>query len=277
MQTPALPDDLDLDALVAVAREVASTCGRLVVEERPDQLQVAATKTSAVDIVTEMDRRSEDLAHRLLAQLRPDDAIVGEEGLDRAGSSGVTWLVDPIDGTVNYLYDNGEFAVSVAAVLGDAHTDGGFWPVAGAVCNPSTGELFWAGRGLGAHLDRAGTSRTLAAEPATTLADSLVGTGFAYDAGLRARQGVAVARLLPLVRDIRRHGAASLDLCAVAAGRLDCYYEANLNPWDHAAAWVVVEEAGLVVRGPRGGRPTNQLTMAGRSGILDQIEDVISA
>ena len=277
MQNLRLPAPDELDALVAVATEVARACGLLVTQERPAHVEVAGTKTSPVDIVTEMDRRSEDLARRLLTDLRPDDGIVGEEGADRPGSSGITWLVDPIDGTVNYLYDNGEFAVSVAAVLGDAHVDGGFWPVAGAVFNPSNGELFTARRGGGACLERGGSRVGLSASPAVDLAGSLVGTGFAYDAGVRARQGVAVARLLPLVRDIRRHGAASLDLCAVAAGRLDAYYEAGLNPWDHAAAWIVVEEAGLVVRGARGGPPVRELTLAGRPDILDALEAIVSA
>jgi myo-inositol-1(or 4)-monophosphatase len=165
--------------------------------------------------------------------------------------------------------------VSVAAVLGDARADGGFWPVAGAVLNPVSGELFAARRGGGARLARGGESRVLRAAPAEELSQSLVGTGFAYDAGVRAGQGEALARLLPRVRDIRRHGAASLDLCAVAAGRLDAYYESGLNPWDHAAAWVVVEEAGLVVRGPHGGRPTRTLTLAGRPTVLDVLEGLV--
>ena len=269
------PTDSELEALLAVAIEVAESCGRLVVEARPAHVEVAGTKTSAVDIVTEMDRRSEDLARRLLADLRPHDGVVGEEGADRRGTTGITWLVDPIDGTVNYLYDNGEYAVSVAAVLGDARDDGGFWPVVGAVFNPASGELFSARRGGGAHLVRGEESRVLRASPAEQLSGSLVGTGFGYDAAVRARQGEAVARLLPHIRDIRRHGAASLDLCAVAAGRLDAYYESGLNPWDHAAAWVVVEEAGLVVRGPNGGRPTRTLTLAGRPATLDQVEALI--
>ena len=274
MDTPTPPAD-ELESLLAVAVDVARACGRLIAEERPARVEVADTKTSAVDIVTEMDRRSEQLARRLLAQRRPHDGLVGEEGAHREGTSGITWLVDPIDGTVNYLYDNGEFAVSVAAVLGDADVDGGFWPVAGAVHNPATGELFAARRGGGATLTRAGTRTVLHPSPAADLAGSLVGTGFGYEAAVRARQGTAVARLLPQVRDIRRHGAASLDLCAVASGRLDAYYESGLNAWDHAAAWVVVEEAGLAVRGPDGGRPVRELTMAGRPSVLDLLEPIV--
>ncbi|MBB1501232.1 inositol monophosphatase [Propioniciclava sp. MC1683] len=266
-----LPPDL-LDELLTVATEVAVACGRLVVDERPERVSVAATKTSAIDIVTVMDRRSEDLAHALLGARRPEDGVVGEEGLDRPGTSGITWLVDPIDGTVNYLYDNDEYAVSVAAVVGDARTEGAWFPVAGAVFNPVTGDLFTARRGGGArHGDR-----VLSPTPAAELARSLVGTGFAYDPAVRERQATAVARVLPRVRDIRRHGAASLDLCAVAAGRLDAYYEENLNAWDIAAAWVVVEESCLAVRGPGGGRPRRRLTLAGRPDVLDRLEDLVS-
>ncbi len=268
----SLPRPELLDELLAVAIEVATTCGRLIVDERPEHVSVAATKTSAIDIVTAMDRRSEELAHRLLAEQRPEDGIVGEEGLDRAGTSGITWLVDPIDGTVNYFYDNDEYAVSVAAVIGDARSEGGWFPVAGAVVNPASGDLFTARRSGGAHLGGAPLSPT----PPGDLAASLVGTGFAYDASVRARQADAAARVIPKVRDIRRHGAASLDLCAVACGRLDAYYEANLNPWDLAAAWVVVEEAGLTMRGPKQGRPARELTMAGRPDILDQLEGLVS-
>ncbi len=269
------PTDALLDELLAVAVDVAVACGRLIVDERPARVSVAATKSSPIDIVTAMDRRSEELAHHLLAARRPDDGIVGEEGLDRAGTSGITWLVDPIDGTVNYLYDNGEYAVSVAAVTGDARVEGGWTPVAGAVFNPAAGALFRARRGGGA-FRVAEAVEALSPTPPRDLAASLVGTGFAYDATVRADQAEAAARVIPNVRDIRRHGAASLDLCAVACGRLDAYYEANLNAWDLAAAWVVVEEAGLTIRGPRGGRPARELTLAGRPDILDRLEELVS-
>ena len=280
----SLPSPDVLDELLGIAADVALACGRLIVAERPERVTVAATKTSATDIVTEMDRRSEALAHEILVAQRPDDGIVGEEGLDRVGISGITWLLDPIDGTVNYLYDNDEYAVSVAAVVGDPRTEGAWVPVAGVVFNPIAGDVYSARRGAGAQLTRLSLTddghaptETLAPTPPAELSSSLVGTGFAYDPTVRVRQAEAVARVIPLVRDIRRHGAASLDLCAVASGRLDAYYEANLNAWDLAAAWVIVDEAGLVVRGPRGGRPIRELTMAGRPDILDALEAIISA
>lgn len=283
MEHPILTDHATLDALLQVAADVALACGSLIVAERPEHVAVTATKSSPIDIVTVMDRRSEALAHEIISQQRPDDGIVGEEGLDRPGTSGITWLVDPIDGTVNYLYDNDEYAVSVAAVIGDARTEGAWFPVVGVVFNPVAGDVFSARRGAGAQLTRLSLSDDghaptlrLAPTPPADLGTSLVGTGFAYDLDVRTRQADAVARVLPRVRDIRRHGAGSLDLCAVASGRLDAYYEANLEAWDHAAAWVVVEESGLVVRGPRGGRPTKELVLAGRADVLDQLEAVVT-
>ena len=167
------------------------------------------------------------------------------------GTSGLTWVVDPIDGTVNYLYGIPSYAVSVAVVTGDPTVPGAWTAVAGAVLNPETGELFHA------HLRRRrpasrpprGT-RALRATAADDLALALVGTGFGYAADLRARQAALLVELLPRVRDIRRHGSAALDLCALAAGRLDAYYEAALNPWDRAAGELVAREAGAVLGGP---------------------------
>ncbi len=269
------PSGEELDRLLDIACQVAFACGRLIVDERPAQVGFT-TKSSEVDVVTVMDRRSEDLARSMLVQLRPGDGIVGEEGLDHRGTTPISWLVDPIDGTVNYLYDNGHYAVSVAAVVGDPRTDGGFWPVAGAVFNPATDTLYRARRGGGAELVRGGVLGGLRARPATSLALSLVGTGFGYAPAARGRQGQAVARLLPQVRDIRRLGAGSIDLCTVAAGGLDAYYESGLNPWDHAAAWVVLEEAGLTICGEAGGPPTRAMTMAGHPEILDAIAAIIA-
>lgn len=269
--SPALLSELE-----TLAADVARRCGRLIVDERPDRLGVAATKSSAVDIVTVMDRRSEALATELLARARPDDRLVGEEGLARPGTSGVSWLVDPIDGTVNYLYGVPAFSVSVAAVVGDPLTDGAWRPIAAAVYNPSSDELFRAHEGGGARLEAAGATRelTLAAPAASGLESALVGTGFGYVAEQRARQGRLVAALLPKVRDIRRMGSAALDLCALAAGRLDAYYEEGLNPWDLAGGWLVAAEAGAVVRGLSGG-PSRSMTIAGRPELAPALAELV--
>lgn len=266
----------DLAALEQLAIEVARACGRLIVEERPRHVDVAATKTSATDVVTEMDRRSEALARAMLRHRRPDDGLLGEEGLDATGTTGITWVVDPIDGTVNYLYGLPGFAVSVAAVTGDPRVDGAWRPVAVAVINPMLGEVFSAHRGGGARLHRDGTTAALHLDAAADLASSLVATGFGYGAERRAWQGRLVAELLPRVRDIRRLGAAAIDLCHVAAGRVDAYYETGLHPWDVAGGWLVVEEAGGVVRGV-GEAPTEAFTVAGRPEIVAQLTEVARA
>ncbi|WP_392542283.1 inositol monophosphatase family protein [Oryzobacter telluris] len=263
---PAGPHDLDPAALEDVACRVVREAGRLVVDERPADLRVAS-KSSDTDPVTVMDQRSQELVLRLLAELRPDDAVLGEEEGGRAGTSGITWVVDPIDGTVNYLYDVPAYAVSLAAVLGDPTTPGAWESVAGAVLSPVADELFHAHRGGGAWLTTASGSRRLQVTDVSDLAVTLVGTGFGYDAQVRAGQGAAVAELLPRVRDIRRQGSAALDLCSLAAGRLDAYYETGLNAWDRAAGELVAREAGALVGGPDDATATGELTWGAAPGI----------
>jgi myo-inositol-1(or 4)-monophosphatase len=263
---PALPDGVDAAQLEEVACRVAAAAGRLVVDERPDDLRVAS-KSTDTDPVTVMDQRSQELILRLLAQERPDDAVMGEEEGSATGTSGLTWVVDPIDGTVNYLYGIPSYAVSVAVVTGDPARPGHWGAVAGAVHNPETGELFHAHRGGGARLTTTGGTRPLRVTEATELGMALVGTGFGYDAALRARQAALLVDLLPRVRDIRRHGGAALDLCGLAAGRLDAYYETALNAWDRAAGELVAREAGAVVGGPVDDVPTRDLVWGAAPGL----------
>ena len=270
----APPAGLDPAALEDVACRVVRAAGRLVVDERPAELGVTA-KSSRTDPVTVMDQRSQELVLRLLADLRPDDAVLGEEEGGRSGTSGVTWVVDPIDGTVNYLYDIPAYAVSLAAVLGDPTTPGAWEPVAGAVLSPVTGELFHAHLGSGARLTTSAGTRVLRVNPVTDLAVALVGTGFGYSAPVRAGQGAALVELLPRVRDIRRHGSAALDLCALAAGRLDAYYETGLNAWDRAAGELVAREAGAVVGGPVGSAASRELTWGAAPGIATVFADLV--
>ncbi|WP_377642172.1 inositol monophosphatase family protein [Oryzobacter terrae] len=265
---PDEPRDLDPAALEDVACRVVRAAGRLVVDERPTELGVSS-KSSETDPVTEMDQRSQELVLRLLAELRPDDAVLGEEEGGRPGTSGVTWVVDPIDGTVNYLYGIPAYAVSLAAVVGDPSTPGAWEAVAGAVLGPVTDELFHAHRGGGARLTTPAGTRTLRATGATDLSMALVGTGFSYASDVRARQAALLAELLPRVRDIRRHGSAALDLCSVGAGRLDAYYETSLNAWDRAAGELVAREAGAVIGGPVGDVADPDLTWASAPGLAD--------
>ncbi|GGL22807.1 inositol monophosphatase [Phycicoccus endophyticus] len=273
---PAVPAGVDLAELEEVACRVAREAARLVVEERPEDLGVAA-KSTPTDVVTEMDQRSQELLLDRLAALRPRDAVLGEEEGGRDGTSGVTWVVDPIDGTTNYLYRVPQYAVSVAAVVGDPGEGGRWRAVAGAVANPESGELFHAREGGGAWLDARGDTRRLRARSTGDLALALVGTGFGYAPELRARQARLLVELLPAVRDIRRQGSAALDLCAVAAGRLDAYYETGLHAWDRAAGELVAREAGARVGGPFDEVAAQALTWAAAPGVAEALSDRVRA
>lgn len=261
--------------LAELACAVATEAGELIVAHRPDHLGVAATKSAETDIVTVMDRRSEELLRTRLQAARPADGLLGEEGTSRPSESGVTWVVDPIDGTVNYLYQLPAYAVSVAACIGDVRTPGQWSTVAGAVLNPVTGELYHAHRGGGAFLQWRGRTSRLQVSTQDTLALSLIGTGFGYDVDKRREQAVVVVDVIPRVRDIRRAGSAALDLCSVAAGRLDGYYESGLNPWDLAAGWLIVTEAGGVVHGPAAGVPGSELVVAGGFATVAQLAPLV--
>ncbi len=256
--------------LLRIARAVAIEAGELVVAARRAGVAVADRKSSPVDIVTQVDRDSEALIRERLAQTRPLDGFFGEEGGRGSSTSGLTWIVDPIDGTVNYLYGIPHYAISVAVVEGEA--DPQSWTaLAGVVLNPVTGELFHARRHGGAFL---GTSPIAIAAP-VPLAESLIATGFAYAPVTRAEQGELIARLLPAVRDIRRMGTASLDLCAVAAGRVNAYFERTLSPWDHAAGGLIATEAGAVVKGRGERRPDHEFILAAHPRMARELESIV--
>ena len=219
--------------LLELAREVALEAATLVRTARQGGAEVSATKSSELDIVTAADQAAERLVHERLTAARPNDGFLGEEGHDEAGSSGVRWVVDPIDGTVNYLYDIPEYAVSIAAQVGGES-------VAGVVVNAATGTVYAATRGGGATRDGA----PIHVRPSPDLQHTLVLTGFGYRLDVRRHQIDCIAALLPQVRDIRRMGSCALDLCKVAEGRADAYVEEGAQPWDHAAGGLVVTEAG---------------------------------
>ncbi|CAA9375919.1 MAG: Inositol-1-monophosphatase [uncultured Nocardioides sp.] len=230
--SPGAPElSLELrDLALAVAREAVALARSM----RAGGIDVADTKSSAVDVVTEADRSCEALIRRRILAARPDDAILGEEGDDHPGTSTVRWIVDPIDGTVNYLYGLPDWAVSLAAEV-----DGEV--AAGVVVNGSSGVEYAAARGAGATRD----GRPIAVRPTTPpLAERLVLTGFGYRAEVRAHQGACVAALLPHVRDVRRMGSCALDLCHVADGSGDAYVEEGPAPWDYSAGALVLTEAG---------------------------------
>lgn len=269
--SPGAMTPADPDRLLALAVDTAREAAELVRSGRAAASEDVAVKSSPVDVVTAVDTASEHLIVGRLLGARPDDGVLGEEGAERAGTSGVRWVVDPIDGTVNFLYDLPAYAVSIAAeVDGVARV--------GVVLNVATGELFTAVAGRGASLSTpaAPDPVRLSGSRATSLGQSLVATGFGYLVEQRRAQGAAVAALLPRVRDIRRHGSAALELCAAAAGRVDAYYEADLKPWDHAAGALIAAEAGMVVTGLPG-RPVGEpMVVAAAPGIAAELLDLLA-
>jgi myo-inositol-1(or 4)-monophosphatase len=268
----AVPDPSTLRDL---ALDVSLRAGRLLVERRPPGRLAVTSKSTPTDIVTAMDTAAERLIVGALREERPGDAVLGEEGTASAGTATpgasapsparVRWIVDPIDGTVNYFYGIPAYAVSIAAEV-----DGEV--VAGVVHNPATSETWTATRGGGAFLG----DTPVAVNAAVPLDRALVGTGFAYAADGRARQAGVLLTALPVVRDIRRVGAASLDLCAVACGRLDGYYEQGLAPWDLAAGGLVAREAGARVEGAHGRAADEELVVAAPPGVFEPLHDLVA-
>ena len=245
-----------------IAREAAATALRM----RAEAITDVRTKSTDTDVVTAADRAVERQVVAALAAERPGDGVLGEEYGDsaEAATGPVRWILDPIDGTVNYLYGLPQYAVSLAAEV-----DGVV--VAGVVHNPATGDEWTATLGGGAW--RAG--RRLAGSARTTLDQTLLATGFGYDQARRAYQGAVVAALLTRVRDIRRFGAASLDLCMAAEGSVDAYFEKGLNPWDHAAGGLVATEAGLLVSGLDGLPAGADMLVAAPPAIFTALHDAL--
>jgi myo-inositol-1(or 4)-monophosphatase len=252
--------------LLELARSVAEEAGELAARLRREGVEVAATKSSPIDIVTEADRATEDLIRRRLADLRPADGFLGEESGGTGGTSGLTWVVDPIDGTVNYLYGLPNWSVSIAVIEGEP--DPGTWTaLAGAVAAPMLRELYSASAGEGAHVN----GRRLHVRAAVPLDRALVATGFHYTQDIRTNQARVAQPLLARVRDLRRAGGAAIDLAYVAAGRIDAYFEQGLNPWDQAAGALLVREAGGVVRGIDEGGPTHRMLIAGQADVVAEL------
>lgn len=250
--------------------------------DRRGRAVVVATKSSPTDIVTETDRAAERLiAGRILAE-RPSDSVLGEEGGQTGGESGVRWIVDPLDGTVNYLYDLPDWAVSIAAEVGGT-------VVAGAVCIPRRNALFGAVLGEGSWRARvdgdaagaaAGACLPAEREPLACTTDvqlsrALIATGFGYDPGRRRVQGQVVAAVLPRVRDIRRGGACSVDLCSLAAGNVDGYFERGVQYWDIAAGSLIAREAGAVVTGLDGKPAGESMTVGARPSLFPALHDLL--
>jgi myo-inositol-1(or 4)-monophosphatase len=261
--------DLASETAVAAGQELLSRGGRP---------EVVATKSSPTDVVTDADPAAEELIRERIGAARPGDRFLGEEGGEAsAGRAGagpparVRWIVDPVDGSVNYLYGRPDWAVSIAAEL-----DGTV--VAGAVFVPRREELFSAAAGAGAWLTANGRPAVrLACNTGVPLETALVATGFGYAAGRRLVQAEVLRTVLPRVRDIRRSGSCAVDLCSVAAGTADAYYERGVNLWDIAAGALIATEAGAVVTGLHGRPPGPSLTIAAAPGLLRDLHDLLAA
>ncbi|HEY2557637.1 MAG TPA: inositol monophosphatase family protein [Diaminobutyricibacter sp.] len=260
------------DELLSTAVAIAQRASELVLRRRREGVEIAASKSSAEDIVTLADRESEKMIRDALAEARPNDGFFGEESGAEKGTSGLTWVVDPIDGTVNYAYDIPAYAVSIAVVEGDP--DPATWrALAGVVVNPAIGEVFTGTAGGGSFLN--GTA--LRVRTGVELPLALIGTGFSYSAELRVKQAGVVRGLIDQVRDIRRIGSAALDLCSLAAGRLDGYYERMLNPWDHAAGALIAREAGAKVGGLGSALESKELLIAAEPGLFERLAAALDA
>lgn len=253
----------DVDELLALATDLARRAGALALSMR-DGIEVQETKSTPTDVVTAADTAAEALLVDGIRSARPDDAILGEEGASQDGTSGVRWVVDPVDGTVNYLYGLPQWCVSIGVEV-DGTTE------VGVVYDATKDELFTAVRGGGAHLDGAALHCT----DVTELSRTMVATGFGYDVRRRSVQARQLATVLPLVRDVRRLGSGALDLCGVAAGRVDAYYEQGLYPWDMSAGLLIAGEAGARTGDLRGGPATQEMVVACAPAVFAPLVDVL--
>lgn len=261
---PASPADL-LALATTVASEVATRLIESVDQRSTHRGPVIETKSSTTDLVTDLDRWSEAHITEQLLKARPNDAIVGEEGAAVSGTSGITWCIDPIDGTVNFVHGIPGFCVSIAAqVAGQT--------VAAAVLPAMQLDLFEATLGGGAFHN----GRQIRCSNPASLTTSLIGTGFSYDAATRRRQAQVLVSVIDRIADIRRGGAAAIDLCWVACGRLDGYWELGLNPWDHAAASLVATEAGARFRVIEATQDRLSYTVAASPAIWDDLDALLN-
>ena len=275
------PDRSDArpEQLRAVAEELAAEAAAFVRRRRaemfgdgsqPIERGAVQSKSTPTDPVTVVDTETEALLRDRLAQLRPGEPVLGEEGGGPApdADGGVRWVLDPIDGTVNFLYGVPAYAVSVAAQVDGVS-------VAGAVADVAAGDVYSAAVGMGAHVMHDGVRSRLHCSGADELSMALVGTGFGYAAPRRAEQAALLARILPVVRDVRRIGSAALDLCLVAAGRLDAHYEHGLHVWDWAAAALIATEAGAVLVLPEEDDDRAGVLVAAAPGVAPHLLDAL--
>ena len=245
-------DSVASDPYVALAMSIARAAGEQLLT-RPEHIEID-TKSSATDVVTQMDRNAEAYIVAQLTKHRPDDAILGEEGANSKGSSGLQWVIDPIDGTVNYLHQLPHWCVSIG--LKDLTTGEA---IAGVIYAPVYDQMYISSQGLGAWVIEQGKARILTVSGCSELSSAVIGTGFGYASERRASQARVLTQVLPRVADIRRLGSCAIDLCLVADGVLDGYYERGVNDWDHAAGELIAREAGAISSGLRGNKVGNDM------------------
>ncbi len=243
--------------LLSLAQRIGREAAAMLMD-RPAELEVN-TKSTAIDVVTQMDIKVEAFIVEELLAARPDDGLIGEEGADRASTSGITWVIDPLDGTVNYLYDLPGWNVSIGAKDEEGQ-------LIGVVAAPSINSTWWAVRGEGAFFN----GKPIRCNDPIEMNRAMVATGFQYDVAHRGKQIEHLSKALPLIRDLRRNGAAAVDLCHVAMGRVDAYYEHGLKEWDWAAAGLIAREAGA--RFGLYGQAPYQMTLAAGPALYVQLE-----
>lgn len=255
---------MELSTLGDVAEHAARQGARIITESLHDGIAIAATKSTPTDLVTTTDRLVETRIIDLLLAHDPNASIIAEESGQHVGTSALQWIVDPIDGTTNFVYGISGYNISIAVSL-----DGEV--VAGVVYDPTRGECFRATRNNGATCN----AKPIAARQSVDLSQALVGTGFSYNADRRRAQARVVTEIIGSIRDIRRQGAAALDLCSVAAGRLDIYFESGLQPWDLAAGALIATEAGAIVSGLYDEAPSNELVIAAHPKLFDEFQAIL--
>lgn len=253
-----------LDQLTRLAEQLALGAAELLLDGLARGGLEITTKSTSTDLVTDMDRASERFLVDGILSVRPDDGILGEEGTDVTGTSGVTWVIDPLDGTTNYVYGHSGFSVSIAAVVDGV-------PSVGVVADPLHDDLFSARLGHGAQRNKA----AIRCSTLDDLSSALVATGFAYVPATRAEQARVLATVLPRVRDMRRMGGAAVDLCSTACGRVDAYYERGLAPWDMAAGLVIAEEAGVRVGDLHGNGPSSDFVLAAPPALFEPLAELL--
>jgi len=272
---PSNPTSVAYDTLIsepnlALAMSIATGAGKLLLD-RPSDLQVQ-TKSTATDVVTLMDQRAEAFIVAELGKHRPNDAILGEEGANQEGTSGFQWVIDPLDGTVNYLHQVPLWCVSIGLIEQISGL-----AMAGVVYVPVMDQMYISSRGLGAWVIDRGAPRQLKVSQCNDLSQALIGTGFGYSSTRRASQARVLQEVLPNVADIRRLGSCAVDLCLVADGVLDGYYERGVNAWDHAAGELIAREAGAVSSGLFGNSIGNDMIVVANSAIHRDLIAILEA